>query len=165
MLMFRIDRRIIILKTKYKQADWCYSYVEHLTRQWHDRTWKPKYNRGQLFRPGWVSSTRCSSKKDRKISANANCLPNCAWWWPQMSSNSNVCQCLLTLFVTIFGWLRIFYRSYVLQQHFRSRSRSFAPCSLIILHFYFILFYFMCFCFCFSAIRISLPFLLFHFKY
>ena len=37
-------------------------YVESLTGQRHDRSpnWKPNCNRGQLFRPWWVSSARCS---------------------------------------------------------------------------------------------------------
>ena len=39
---------------------------------------KPKCNREQLFRPGWVLSVRCSSKPNRTTSANANCLAiNC----------------------------------------------------------------------------------------
>ena len=40
---------------------------------------KPECNRGQLLRPGWVSSARCSGKKIEQTKANTDCLSNCTW--------------------------------------------------------------------------------------
>ena len=48
-------------------------------------------NRGQPFRPCWVSSARCIKLYEVfSWSTEINILTKCRWWWPQMKLKSKI---------------------------------------------------------------------------
>ena len=61
-------------------------------KQTHKRTrkWLAYCNRGQLFRPCWVSSARCSKQWSNQLIEWSSIPTKCRWFLPQMKLKSRV---------------------------------------------------------------------------
>ena len=93
----KICSRWVVPQEPQAQNTWCmrtmmqgWYYVKSLTGQRHDRVQLKanNCNRGQLFRPYWVSSARRSKLYEVFSWLTDIHILTMRWWWPQMELES-----------------------------------------------------------------------------